>query len=551
MTTEFKRLSAKVKRLKKANKFSQAAELLRRFVNVYPDNVEVLMTLGDLEMRLENFSSASKIYAFLVERFPSESTYLANLGGSLLRLGRISDARIILDRALEVDKKSLFARVNLGGVLQAQGDFQGALRNALEAVSIAPSNPLAFNNLGSAFSDLEMIAEARHAYETSVMLDSSQVDALINLGIIESRQGRHQSAVEHFERALAIVPPEQHARFDAIKFYACFCYFYLDQWEKAWDYYELGFSPLIPADGARSPRRVFPVPRWDGVIAPGKTLLIWREQGIGDEVLFASIFNDLRSSGMRIILECEPRLVELWRRSFPEFEVRAAVFNSGSMCPVLVDFDFHLPICSLGAYFRRTKESFPNFQSYMRPDPDLVTHWGRVVKKLSGDRLKVGVIWRSIKLIPARNRGYTLPSSWEGVLDRKDLCFFSLQYGVMKEEILEAEAKFSTKIHVFDDLNYKDDFDQVAALVSQMDLVISPDTTMFMVAGALNIPTICMMISPVGYYGCYDKFPFFPSVKILHTDNYEEEATDLLKKLPSALDDFLSTINKGAVSSFK
>ena len=66
MTTEFRRLSAKVKRLKKANKFSQAAELLRRFVNVYPDNVEVLMTLGDLEMRLEDFSSASKIYAFLV-----------------------------------------------------------------------------------------------------------------------------------------------------------------------------------------------------------------------------------------------------------------------------------------------------------------------------------------------------------------------------------------------------------------------------------------------------------------------------------------------------
>jgi len=539
LSSQFERIKVKAERLKRANRLSEAAELLRRYVIVYPEDAEASMRLGDIEVRLENFSGAATVYAALVERFPTNSIHYANLGAALLRLGRISDARVVLDRALELDEGSLFARLNLGGVLQAQEDFQGALRNALEALSIAPSNPLAFNNLGSAFSDLDMIEEARHAYETSVMLDANQVDALVNLGVVESRQGRHRSAIEHFESALAILPPEQQGRAAAIKFFACFGYFYLDQWEKAWDYYELGFSPLVPVGGARSPRRVFPVPKWDGIAAPGKSLLIWREQGVGDEILFASIFKDLLSSGMRIVFECDLRLVSLWKRSFPDFVVRPSAFYSDSMEPMIVDYDFHLPICSLGALFRRDKSSFSSFQPYLRPDPDLVLEFGSRVEKLAQGRPKVGVLWRSIKLIPTRNRGYTLPASWEGVLDRKDLCFFSLQYNVTKGEILEAETKFETQIHVFDDVDYKDDFDRVAALISQMDMVISPDTTMFEIAGALNIPTICMMVHPDGYYGCGDGFPYYPSVRILHTEDFEQDATDLLKKLPAMVDEFL------------
>lgn len=539
MSSQFERLRSKAERLKKLNQFEESAALFKRYVSVYPDDTEALMRLADLEMRLENFSEASKIYAVLVEKFPKKSIHYANLGAALLRLGRVADARAILDYALELDDKNLFARINLGGVLQAQEDFQGALKNALEAVSIAPTHPLAFNNLGSAFSDLDMMEEARHAYETSIMLDGGQVDAIINLGVVETRQGRHRSAIEHFEKALEILPPEQQGRADAIKFFACFGYFYLDQWEKAWDYYELGFSPLVPVGGARSPRRVFPVPKWDGIAVPGKSLLIWREQGVGDEILFASIFKDLLSSGMRIVVECDPRLVSLWRRSFPDFVVRPSAFYSDSMEPMIVDYDFHLPICSLGALFRRNKRSFSDFQPYLRPDSDLVLEFAARVQELAQGRPKVGVLWRSIKLIPTRNRGYTLPASWEGVLDRKDLCFFSLQYNVTKGEILEAETKFETQIHVFDDVDYKDDFDRVAALISQMDMVISPDTTMFEIAGALNIPTICMMVHPDGYYGCGDGFPYYPSVRILHTEDFEQDATDLLKKLPALVDEFL------------
>jgi hypothetical protein len=115
-----------------------------------------------------------------------------------------------------------------------------------------------------------------------------------------------------------------------------------------------------------------------------------------------------------------------------------------------------------------------------------------------------------------------------------------LQYNVTKGEILEAETKFGTQIHVFDDVDYKDDFDRVAALISQMDMVISPDTTMFEIAGALNIPTICMMVHPDGYYGCGDRFPYYPTVRILHTDDFNEDATHLLTKLPPLVDEFLA-----------
>lgn len=545
MPSQFERLKTKAIKLKNSSNVFGAIESFEQYVKVYPNDPEALMNLGELKMQIEDFSAAAKIYAHLAQLSPNKSIYFANLGGALLRLGSISDAKTVLERAIELDPTSVFPRINLGGVLQAQEDFQGALKNALDAVALAPTHPMAFNNLGSAFSDLDLYAEAKHAYQTSLILDDKQVDALVNLGVVESRIGEYQNATSYYERAIELLSSEQGGRADAIRFFCCFCYFYLDQWEKAWDYYELGFSPLIPTGGARAPRRVFTVPRWDGSARPGKTLLVWREQGVGDEIIFSSVFTDLRSSGMKVILECDPRLVTLWSRSFPDFLVRPAAFNSGSMTSVYSDFDFHLPVCSLGAYFRRNKASFQNVNCYLTPDPCIQRKMASRIGHLAGDKPKVGILWRSIKLIPTRNRGYTLPSSWEGVLDRKDLAFFSLQYGLMRGEVEDAEARFGTSIHVLEDIDLKDDFDSVAAFLSQLDFVIAPNTMMFELAGALGIPTICMMVHPMGYYGFKDRFPYFPSVRILHTDNYFEDATDLLKKLPAAVDEMVHELFRG------
>jgi len=539
LASEFERIKRKANQLRSTGRLQESSELYRKYLKVHPSDREALLNLGDVQMRQEKFQDAAGTYSALVERFPRDPTVHANLGASLLRLGRVSDARTVLDFALEIDPRNIFARINLGGVLQAQEDYQGALKNALEAVSVDPTNPLTFNNLGSAFSDLNMLAEAKHAYETSLMLDSRQIDATVNLAVVFSRMGDHASATKTYELALSFLPPEQNHRAEAIKFFACFGYFYMGDWEKAWDFYEFGFSPLIPLTGARSPKRKFHVPRWNGESAPGKTLMVWREQGVGDEILFASIFKDLERLGMTLIFECEPRLVSLWRRSFPQVKVREPKFDPNTLLSTASDYDFHLPICSLGSIFRRSRESFDGFAPYIKPDPLIRERFSTCLQELAGDRPKVGILWRSIKLTPNRNRAYTAPSQWEGVLGRQDLCFFSLQYNPDRQEILDAEERFKTKLNVFDDVNYKDDFESVAAIVSLLDLVISPDTTMFEIAGALNIPTICMTVHPEGHYGCRSQFPFYPSVFVLTTDRFEEDATDLLRKLPIAVDRFL------------
>lgn len=519
-----------------------AIKLLRAHLNNDPHDRDAVLNLGDLLIKAEAYAEAAELYGAHLQRAPSDPIMLSNLGAAMLRLERLTEARSLLEYALELDPKLLFARINLGGVLQGLGDYRGALENALEAVAIDPTHPLTFNNLGSAFSDLSMNQEAKHAYETSLMLDPSQIDTRVNLATAAMKVDDFDLALQLYEEVACSLPPEAKLRRESILFFAAFPAFSLGLWEKAWNYYEYGFGQLIPIGAARSPKRVFDAPRWVGERKSGKRLLVWREQGVGDEVLFASILPELEHSGMRVIFECDSRLVSVWRRSFPSIEVREAIFNQADMSPIYSDYDFHVPLCSLGRIFRGCLEDFSRGGPYIVPDFSLRNHLQSRVNAAAGQRLKIGFLWRSIRLTPTRNKGYTLPVSWEGVLDRADLCFFGLQYNVTEEEILDAERKFGRPLNQFRDLNYKDDFESAVAMLSLMDIVISPDTTMFELAGAMGIPTICMTVGPTGHYGMRERFPFYPSVHVITCDSVDEDATDLLKKLPSALDHMIRNI---------
>jgi hypothetical protein len=294
---------------------------------------------------------------------------------------------------------------------------------------------------------------------------------------------------------------------------------------------------MIPRTGARSPNRQFRVPKWDGSDIAGKTLLIWREQGVGDEILYASIFHELEALGINVIFECEPRLLTLWQRSFPRFKVRVASYSQTTMLPYYEDYDYHFPICSLGGLFRRTYESFGKFKPYITPKASLLQEYSQKLALISKGRPKVGVLWRSIKLTPNRAIGYTSPHDWCGILDRTDLCFINLQYNVHNSELEVIKNQFGENVHIFPEVDLKDDFDRTSALVANLDVVISPDTTMFMIAGALGIRTILMTVHPKGYWGKTDTFIFFPSVTLVRAASFgRESGLEALRKMPVELE---------------
>jgi Tfp pilus assembly protein PilF len=476
--------------LRRAGHFARALEVYEAHLREQPDDYQALLDQGSVLMSLERFADAAQVYSKMVQIKPNE-TVLSNLGAALIRLGRANEAKVVLDYALEINPKNINARINLGGVLQALGMHQENLQNALEAVSIDPTQPLAFNNLGSALFDLAKFPEAKHAFETAILLDSKNLDAQINIANIESKLGSPQASIEAYKKALSLLPPEAKQRAEAIRFYMSFEYLKQGILPEGWDCYEGGFSNLVPVAGARHPRRNFSVPRWNGEVLNGKTLLVWREQGLGDELLFATCLHELEALGGKIIVECDRRLVETFTRSFPKYTVRAEAFlPEQAMQSPYKDFDLHVPFGSLMRYFRRDIKDFERSGAYIKTDPAKVAKFEERLAPYKEDYRLVGICWRSGKLDPVRNLGYTTLDEWGEVLQTPGFKFVNLQYGECEVELKEAEQKYGVEILRWPDLSLKDDLDDVFALMHCLDVVASVQTAVLVMGGSVGVPTV-------------------------------------------------------------
>ena len=493
-------------------------------------DAEAATKAGAMAMQLEDFEMAAKLFGKLALADEENPSHLANLGGALIRLNRVPDARNILERALQLDPKHFSARVNLGAVYQTLGMRQENLNNALEAVSIHPSNSLAFNNLGSAFSDMALFKEAKHAFETANLLDPKAIDPLVNLAAAEARLNNPQSAIEAYERVLKILPAESVQRREAVRFFLAFEYFKLGRVAEGWDCYEGGFSPLVPIAGARSPNRQFSVPRWKGEPLAGRRLLVWREQGIGDELRFATCLKDLVGLDGQVIVECDQRLVEPLQRAFPDFLIRKQGFTLDHQKTSLSnDFDLQIPVGSLMQLVRRDLAAYEGSGGYIPPEPSLQAKWQERLAPYRGKKL-VGVCWRSSKLDPIRNLKYGKILDWQALCGRPDVQLVNLQYGECEAELREVEARYGIEVLRWPDLDLRDDLDDIFALISCLDLVVCTYTAVLHLAGCVGAPTIAMTNdgAPENWVMLgTDHYPWYASVHCLTWDQFDA-AMDLV-----------------------
>lgn len=526
------KLRADAYRHREKGEYRKAIASFRGHLKTHPKDVVAFLDLGHCFMQIEDFVEAAKVFAKIIEIDPKHVNALSNLGGALYRSGKPSDAKAILEYALELDPKCLYAHINLGGVLQALGDSKGNLNSALSAVSIDPASALAFNNLGSALSDLAMYIEAKHAYETAHLLQPNQVDTLINLAAVEAKLGSSERAIEMYEKTLRTLPSREKHRAEAIRFFASFEYLKLGALGTGWDYYDGGFSPMVPLAGARTPKRVFDVPRWQGEPLEGKRLMVWREQGLGDELLFGSCLPDLRTLGAeQIIIECEPRLVSILQRSFPDFIVRGQVYYANNLQSVNIDFDYELPMGSLMKHFRRSALDFAKSGPYLKADSFLMHEFETKLEQYKNLPL-VGICWRSGKLSPVRNLSYTVLEDWLPILSSKRVNVVSLQYGDAEDEIIEVESKFGVRVIRWDDLDQKNELDRVFALMKCLDLVISVNTAPLRMASALGLPVLSVEGNGWTRFGRNEpRSPWFSNHHILEPDTsnrFESRMTTLL-----------------------
>ena len=437
-----KYLEDKARNFLRQGDFPKAINLLNDLLVIDKDNLAYLMMRGEALLRQESFEEALSDYAKVVEAEPGNVDALNNFAVALIRCNRQSEAEKIFEYVLELQPDNFDAHINLCNVYQSTRQPEKSLRVAFRAVELNSKSAVAFNNLGTALGDLLLTEESRQAFLTSLALSEKYIPALINLAQVEEKLENRLESMRLYEKILTMreLTPGQ---IEFIKYYLSYSYLYFGRLQEGWLNYEYGFGALLPIESLRSLRK-FTQPKWSGEEITGKRILVWGEQGLGDEIMFGTCINEVVKQNCSVIIECDFRLISAFQRSFPKCEVRAPLVNADRYSAIN-DFDLHCPFGSLPRLFRRKVEDFNISHNLFRASQDEVSLFQAQMRSFQGKKL-VGICWRSGLLSAARNLNYTALSDWSPLLSDSRFQFVNLQYGECEAELLEVEQKLGISI---------------------------------------------------------------------------------------------------------
>jgi hypothetical protein len=233
-------------------------------------------------------------------------------------------------------------------------------------------------------------------------------------------------------------------------------------------------------------KRHFSQPLWDGQKSlKGKRILLWCEQGIGDNINWCSYLPLIASQAGHCILECQEKLVPLIARSFPNIEVKP---SNSSLDSSRGDFDFHLPMGSLYRQFTPEVSRNSKTDAVLVPDPVKVKFWRNRLNSL-GNGPYVGISWKSSNMSPNRMRNYASISKLSPVLTLPDVTFINLQYGDFKDDLVKIKDDLGVTVHNFDDLDHFENLEDVAALTAAVDIIVTTHNVLVMIASGVGTST--------------------------------------------------------------
>lgn len=372
------------------------------------------------------------------------------------------------------------------GVLLAKTDRQGYAIPIWEKVcKLKPNKPEAWNNLGNCLLECRQLPEARQAFERALSLRKC-ADYISNIAVTYNEQGDYKKGVEWADRALSMDPEHKGARATI-----GFAQLALGDWA-GWKNYEAAL-------GGRFRARQQYAPDWDG--SPVDSLVIYGEQGLGDEIMYASCLPDAQKLAKHVILECDHRLENLLQRSFPGVEVQGTRRLSKDW---LRPIEAQCAAGSLPAFFRPTKESCPGTQ-YLTADPVRRLQWRALFD--SYKKPVIGICWSGGNQNTRRKDRAIGLESFRPLIERNDAVFVSLQYQDPSEEIKASGLDVKHFPWVL-----SQDYDDMAALVAELDGIAGIHTSIHHLAGALGKASLILVPDkPMWNYASGDSLPWYGS----------------------------------------
>ncbi|NTW52809.1 MAG: tetratricopeptide repeat protein [Chlorobiaceae bacterium] len=480
--------------LNELKEFGAAASSFSKAFDIKPDYGEAYLNCGNALCRLNKHEEAVDCYdkAIAIKPDDLEAYYCRSI--ALQQLGLNEQAIASFDQVIALKPDLAEAFTNRGNALQELRKFEEALASFDSAIAIKPGFAENHYNRGNALRKLGRFESAIESYGKAVAINPGYHEAYHNMGMTHHELNQLDAAITCFDKAIAINPGYHEARLHkSLALLLC------GNLMQGWALYESRWQ----VDRLASARRNFNRPPWLGDHSlAGKTILLHSEQGLGDTIQFCRYVPLVADLGARVILEAEPTLCPLLKG----LEGVSGLVARGDTLP---DVDFHCPLLSLPLAFRTNLDSIPHPQQYLKSDPVKLAFWKTRLGQNRSPR--VGLVWSGSvthtnddhRSIPLSTVIQALPAGFTYVSLQKEL----------RDEDRNTLGSNPAILHFGDELK---DFTDTAALCGVMDVVISVDTSVAHLSGALGRPTWMLLPFSPDWRWMLDRddSPWYPSMRL-------------------------------------
>jgi tetratricopeptide (TPR) repeat protein len=505
-----------------------AAELIAGAIQSNPNIAQFHANLGEVHRMLGKFELAAESMQCAIQLDPNSSDYHNTLGVTLKSLGKSADAIASFSRAIALDLAYSNAHFNLATALAEARDFPRAIaqwKKYLElnphdadacaqlgsclmwfgklqeaeatcnwAISINPRSADAHNNLAACLSQQGRLDEAIAACRKAIEISPDHPGAHGNLGAALTDRGDFAGAIDHLSRALQLRPDLDEAHWNL-----AMAYLRQGDFVNGWPQYEWRLKNYWAVVKSK-----FTQPRWDGGDLHGKTILIHAEQGLGDTIQFVRYIPMVAARGGRIIFACPKELTRLLK-NIPHI---SEIITPGERPS---PFDVYCPLLSLPLIFGTTLSNIPADVPYIKPEPELLEKWANRLGP-RGSARRIGLAWAGSPLHRYDARRSIPLAQFVPLASLANVEFHSLQKGPAADQA----AKPPPGLRLIDHAAELNDFADTAALIQQLDLVISVDTAVAHLAGAIAKPvwTLISTASDWRWLTEHTDSPWYPTMRL-------------------------------------
>jgi tetratricopeptide (TPR) repeat protein len=456
--------------------FKQALAVAIECVKFFREEYEAHLILGNCFSNVKLYTNAVDSYLTAIAINPDITSAYNNIGVAYKELGDYDKAKVAYEKVLQINPNDPAVHNNLGNLLRNLDDFSGAVRHLEQSIKLNPSYVDAYSNLGAVYKEKQEYGEAEKFYRKALSLNPNHTNANFDIALIELSKGDYKSGWERYEHR-------------------------------------------IKMDELRSKIYKYKTPMWKGEELNGKTIILQNEQGFGDNIMFIRYVPVFLELGAKVILRTRPELVEL----FKSIEGIEGVYSEEEEIPL---HDYYLPLLTSPARFGTTMGTIPRDFPYIASNKNIIDF------TCDKDILNIGLVWSSSRTNKDFKNKYIGLEQFKELFDIKGTKWYSLQVGDDAAEI--RTAKLEHKIVDLSELLV--DFSVTANIIEMLDLVITTDTAIAHLCGAMNKRAWVLIPKPADWRWMQegDSTPWYDTLRLFRQSkkgSWSEAISDIKEAL--------------------